>query len=82
MEQQPNKIQELKGMVRQQTMTYIMAAFGLVAGLAWNEAIKGLIEYLFPMGNSLLAKFIYAILITVLVVIISLSLLKTKPENK
>jgi len=54
---------------------YIVAAFGLVAGLAWNEAIKASIEYFFPMSrNSLLAKFIYAILITLVLVLITIYL--------
>lgn len=69
--------------IRQQTVTYLTAAFGFVAGLAWNEAIKGLIDALFPNGtNSLLAKFIYAIGITVIVVLITYFLLKKTEEKK
>ena len=57
--------------VRGQTSGYIGAAFGLVAGLAWNDAIKELIQYLFPLAtDTLTAKFVYAGLITVVVVII------------
>ncbi len=48
---------EIKTEVRQRTIGYIVAAFGLVAGLAWNEAIKALIEYLFPLSpNTLKVK--------------------------
>ena len=48
---------------------YIATAFGLVAGLAWNEAIKAAIEYVFPLSkNTLLAKFFYALAVTFLVV--------------
>jgi len=48
---------------------------GLVAGLAWNEAIKAAIEFAFPLSqNSLLAKFIYAVLVTAVVVLLSLYL--------
>lgn len=69
--------------LRQQTVTYLTAAFGLVAGLAWNEAIKGLIESLFPNGtNSLLAKFIYAVGITIVVVLVTYFLLKKTEEEK
>lgn len=51
---------------------YILAAFGLVAGLAWNDAIKALIDYLFPQDKSTLwAKFIYAVIITAIVLIIT-----------
>lgn len=64
---------EIKKQVKEQTLGYIAAALGLVAGLAWNEAIKSLIEYLFPIagGGGLFAKFLYAILVTLVVVIIS-----------
>jgi hypothetical protein len=49
--------------------------------LAWNEAIKALIEYLFPLGsNTLVAKFIYAFTITAFVVFLTSYLLKQ--ENK
>lgn len=57
---------------RQRTSGYIIAAFGLVAGLAWNDAIQSLISQLFPLANdSVLAKFIYAVIITIVVVIVS-----------
>ncbi len=61
----------LKQKVRTQTTTYILAGLGLVAGLAWNEAIKELIDWLFPLDRgSIGAKFIYAIIITLVVVMI------------
>jgi hypothetical protein len=54
-----------------------MAGLGLVAGLAWNDAIKNLIEYFFPLEkSSLLAKFVYAFIITLLAVLISLYAMK------
>ena len=59
--------------VRGQTSGYIDAAFGLVAGLAWNDAIKALIEALYPQGASggITAKFVYAAIITVVVVLLT-----------
>lgn len=65
----------LNNEVRERTISYIIAAFGLVAGLAWNDAITSLIEYLFPVSaGSLFAKFIYAIVITIVVVVTSIYL--------
>lgn len=56
---------------------YILAAFGLVAGLAWNDAIKALIDYFFPLNkDSIPAKFLYASIMTVLVVIITLYIMR------
>jgi len=76
---------DLRNEFRERTLSYVLAGFGLVAGLAWNEAIKTGIEYLFPMkANNILAKLIYAILITALLVIISIylsRLLKSKEEK-
>lgn len=72
--------------VQKQTIGYIIAAMGFVAGLAWNETIKAFVEYLFPLNkNDLLVKFLYAILVTLLVVIISINLtrlLEKKEENE
>lgn len=72
MEELREKSVELKKEFQKKVVGYILAAFGLVAGLAWNEAIKSLIDYLFPLSkNSLLAKFVYAILITLVVVLVA-----------
>lgn len=60
----------LRSEMRERTLGFVVAAFGLVAGLAWNDAIKALIEFLFPLStNTLLAKFGYAASITVIVVV-------------
>lgn len=67
-----NHGKRLQQEIRLKTFTYITAALGLVAGLAWNEAIKALIETWFPADvNSMVAKFIYAFVITLLVVILT-----------
>lgn len=59
--------------IRERTAGYIVTAFGLVAGLAWNNAIQGFIEYFFPpnRSGSVWAKFIYAVIMTLVVVFIS-----------
>ncbi len=60
----------LREEIKKQTLGYIVGALGLVAGLAWNEVIKALIEYLFPLSkDGILAKLVYALLITALVVV-------------
>jgi len=73
---------ELKMQIRERTAGYLTAALSLVAGLAWNDAIKSLIEILFPLDTSgILIKFVYAITITTIVVIVSTYLLKTSEET-
>lgn len=63
--------------VREKTISYLTAAFGLVTGLAWNEAIKGFIEAYYPLGqDSVMAKFVYAITVTLVLVVMTSILLK------
>ncbi|MBI5038070.1 MAG: hypothetical protein HZC01_05210 [Candidatus Kerfeldbacteria bacterium] len=68
--------------MREKTAGYIVAALGLVAGLAWNDAVRALIDALFPLStNALWMKFVYAIVVTLLVVAVSVQLLTlTKKE--
>lgn len=72
----------VKKEVARQTVTYIVASLSLVAGLAWNEAIKQSIEYLFPLAqNTLLIKFLYAAIVTVIVVILTVYLTRVIQEE-
>ena len=70
--------------IREKSAGYMTAAFSLVAGLAWNDAIKSFIEYAFPFSKSgsVFAKFIYAILITGIVILISHYLLQGTDDKK
>ncbi len=64
-----------RAQVADQSMNYIAAALGLVAGLAWNDAVKALIDYLFPVSEaSIAAKFGYAIIMTLVVIVLTLIL--------
>ena len=75
--------QETKEEIKKQTAGYMTAALGLVAGLAWNDAIKSLIESFYPFAkDGIFAKFFYAILITMVVVLLGRSLLKPSTEVK
>lgn len=51
----------LRRELRKQSFGYIVGALSLVAGLAWNDAIKAVIEYVFPLDrNGIWVKFVYA----------------------
>jgi hypothetical protein len=53
-----------------QTMISLASAsLGLVAALAWNEAIKGLLAKL-NLGDSLTGLFTYAIIATLIAVVV------------
>lgn len=55
-------------------------AFGLVAALAWNEAVKSLISEILPKGQGVLPLFIYAIVVTVIAVIAIGRIMKLKEK--
>ena len=75
--------EELKNEIRQRTAGYIMGALGIVVGLAWNEAIKASIEYLFPLGqNTIVAKFLYASALTIFLVLFSMYVLRADSGQK
>jgi hypothetical protein len=58
-----------------QTMiTLAAASLGLVAALAWNEAIKALIKRVLGEDDSLVGLFVYAIIATLIAVVVLLVL--------
>jgi len=68
---------ELRKEVTQRTVGYVTAGFGLVAGLAWNDAIRTTIEVVVPGGqNTIIAKFIYAFVFTIFLVFVTMQLNK------
>ncbi|MFH1631793.1 MAG: DUF5654 family protein [bacterium] len=81
-----NGSDEVKKAIRTKVSTYILAGLGLVSGLAWNDAIKELINVMFPGDEQgLIAKFIYAGAVTIFVVIATLvvtKLFKAEEEAK
>lgn len=52
-----------------QGLTYVIGAFGFVAALAWNEAIKSLLNYFFKAESNLVSLLIYAVVVTVVAII-------------
>jgi len=58
-----------------QTMiTLASASLGLVAALAWNEAIKAIIKEVLQTGDSITGLVTYAILATAIAIIVLLLL--------
>ncbi len=60
---------QVKGQVLQTIATLITTAFGLIAALAWNEAIKAILLQFLPKGSDLTGLLIYAVLITIIAVV-------------
>lgn len=64
--------------VLRQMLTLATSGFGLVAALAWNSVIQEFVNtYIkkwLPQGSGVLSLFIYAIVITVVAVLVTLQL--------
>ena len=56
--------------VLKKSLPFVAAAFGLVAALAWNDAIRTLFKRVFGEIGSLQAQFGYAIIVTLIAVIV------------
>ncbi|HOZ42437.1 MAG TPA: DUF5654 family protein [Methanoculleus sp.] len=64
----------------------VTAAFGLVAALAWNGAIQELFKLIFGEQSTLVAMFVYAVVVTIIaviaVVLIGRAAAKAKGEDE
>lgn len=67
---------ETTKMILQSMIALASAALGLVAALAWNDAIKETIKLIMSDDESLASKYTYAILATAIAVIVVLVLAK------
>lgn len=66
---------EVRVALADQTINYVTAALSVVAGLAWNDAVKSAITYFFPtQASNIAAQFIYALAMTVIVVLLTIIL--------
>jgi len=72
-----NEVKEIK----KQMLTLLIGGLGLVAALAWNDAVRSLFTKLFPQNEALAYKFGYAILVTAIVVFLSIRLRRLLEEK-
>jgi len=79
----------MKKEIREKITTLIIAAFGLIAALAWNDAIKSL--FVGPCGSenagilcfiSSGGPWIYAVIVTIIAVIVTIEVAKVSAKSK
>ena len=81
-ETKPSTLEKARKAIKKKMFGYIAAGFGLVAGLAWNDAIKAIIEKFIPdTASTIIAKLIYAIIITAVVGVILFYVEKSLEED-
>lgn len=60
----------------------ITAAFGLVAALAWNGAIRAIFEEIFGTADNIAAMVIYAVIVTLLAVLATIWIARAVKKAK
>ncbi|MDH3312049.1 MAG: DUF5654 family protein [Nitrosopumilus sp.] len=65
------KEEPLKVIALDKIAALITAAFGLVAALAWNDAIKAIFKEIFGTANAIVPMLIYAIVVTIAAVVLT-----------
>lgn len=69
--------------ILEKMVTLIGAGMGLVVALAWNAAIQAFFEKFFPKPTAnLIAQFIYAAVITIIVVLVTVYLSRLLQKAK
>lgn len=58
----------MKSKFFEKTSTFVIAAFSLVAALAWNDAIKLLLQSYIQPGGTIISMFVYAVTVTIIAV--------------
>ena len=66
------KEETLKVIALDKIAALITAAFGLVAALAWNDAIKAIFKEIFGEADAIGPMLIYAIVVTIAAVILTI----------
>jgi len=72
----------LKVEVLEKIAALITVAFGLVAALAWNEAIKAIFKEIFGSAEAVAPMLIYAILVTIIAVILTIIVARAASKAK
>lgn len=75
----------MKKQILEQMLILSTGAFGLVAALAWNEVIQELVaQYIKPLiggASGIISLLIYAVLITLLAVLVTYNLTKIAKKS-
>lgn len=68
------KVRTLTGEVVAQLLTLATSALGLVAALAWNDAVQAVFKEYFPAAGGVAGRFIYALLLSLVIIVITINL--------
>ena len=72
----------LKQEILDKIAALVTAAFGLVAALAWNDAIKAVFKEVFGQADAVGPMLIYAIIVTIIAVILTIIVARAAAKAK
>ena len=72
----------MKILILDKMSALITAAFGLVAALAWNEAIKAIFKEVFGSSETIAPMLAYAITVTIVAVILTILVARSLSKMK
>jgi len=76
------KSSEVGKEIRVRIGALLTTAFGLVAALAWNGAIRAIFAKVFGSPDTVLAMLLYAIIVTVIAVITTIMIARSIAKQK
>jgi len=72
----------MKGEVLDKIVALVTAAFGLVAALAWNGAIRAIFETVFGSADNIVAMLIYAVVVTIIAILVTIWIARAAKRAK
>ncbi|MDH5569686.1 MAG: DUF5654 family protein [Nitrosopumilus sp.] len=72
----------LKQEILDKIAALVTAAFGLVAALAWNDAIKAIFKEVFGTADAIGPMLVYAIMVTIIAVILTIIVARAASKAK
>ena len=72
----------LKQEITDKIAALVTAAFGLVAALAWNDAIKAVFKEIFGTAEAIGPMLIYAVVVTIIAVILTIIVARAAAKAK
>ncbi len=72
----------MKKQIIEKISSLIIAAFGLVAALAWNGAIQSIFKRIFGTAETMGPMIIYAVVVTIIAVFATIGIAKITEKNE
>jgi len=76
------EITRVRDNMKERIFTIVIASLGLIAALAWDDALKHLFEKIFGGEDTLVEQFIFAVVITGVAAVVSVYLEKIYSKRR